>query len=184
MTTRLVVLIVVLLGAPACRKPADVRDEAPPAVVTAAPSIPSNAQELDTELDESTLPACAERAPGNCDGTNDFPCALPKLVGEVAETCDRVTNCATNGTLEVRTSAEGCPVAIAMDEPNPEIIECLVAELSRVHCPCTETVASHFFGQGRAGGCQRCATEFPCPGALECVDGVCVSPSDAGSANE
>ncbi|WP_234022492.1 hypothetical protein [Sorangium cellulosum] len=74
-------------------------------------------------------------------------------MSRTAARCQEETGCKTNGWLEVGMDDDGCVVEIGMDEPNDEIVACLVAEFGAVRCPCTAGRTIYFFGLGNAGVC-------------------------------
>lgn len=144
-------LVAIVLGA--CDRHADIRDErdasfAPPPEVDAG-----EIAELDSGLESDAFPPCGDREPGGCEGPVDFPCAFTSWVEATAKSCQTSTGCKTNGWLEVRMGSAGCVVAIGMDQPNPEVVACLVEAFGSASCPCTEEEASFFFGNGNDGTC-------------------------------
>lgn len=157
MSPQRVMALLALLFAPvavACVREADLRDEPDGGAIDTPQELDAGElPELDAGLGSDAFAPCAEREQGDCVGTNDFPCAFGTWVNKVAAACQMATGCATNGFLEVGMGAEGCVVSIAMDQPNDAIVACLLAELGSKQCPCGETQAKYFFGQGNTGTC-------------------------------
>jgi hypothetical protein len=109
---------------------------------------------LDSGLESDAFPPCAERPSGTCAGPVDFPCQFASWATDTADRCHTDTNCKTNGWLEVTMGPDGCVTSIGMDQPNDEMIACLLAEFGSVHCPCTEAELTYFFGLGNMEGCE------------------------------
>jgi hypothetical protein len=139
----------------ACSRHADIRDEPDGSTLQPQPQVEAgDIPELDSGLETDAYLACAERPEGDCHGSVDFPCAFQEWATRTAETCQVATGCKTDGSLEVRMGADGCVVSIGMDEPNDEIVACLLAELGSVRCPCNqEEVVTYLFGFGHTGDC-------------------------------
>ncbi len=145
------------IGPFACTRYADIRDEPDASLFEGhTPTIEAGVlPELDAGLNSDAYPACLDRPMGNCYGTLDFPCGFVYWANTVADKCQKETGCKTNGWLQVTMNHDGCVSSIAMDEPNPEIVACLMAEFAPVNCPCNETETTHFFGLGNTGVCPK-----------------------------
>ena len=129
----------------------------------------------DSGIDDPSLPACAERPVGDCQGANDFPCSFEPWMYEVAAACQDATDCRANDWVEVRTGENGCVSEIRMVEPHPDYVACLVETFGQYSCPCDETAAAYFLGLGNNGCEPPCGVgEFPCPSGQSCVAGMCV----------
>lgn len=139
----------------ACTRHADVRDDVGQTqTFDETPEFDADIPPLDVDLSNPSHATCADRPIGDCIGSNDFLCGFAPWAVEVAKKCQAMTGCKTNGSVEITMGAEGCVTALGMDQPNEEIVACLVAELSAVHCPCTdEESISHWFGIGNTGVC-------------------------------
>jgi hypothetical protein len=141
-------------GLGACARHADIRDEPDAGGIDPGPHLDAgDIPVLDSGLGTDAYPACAERPVGDCQGSNDFPCDFASWVNSTAAACQQATGCQTNGWLEVEMGSDGCVVEIAMDEPNDEIVACLLAEFGSVRCPCDARQITYFFGQGNQGVC-------------------------------
>ena len=137
-----------------CTRRADIRDEPDGGAVKPPPQFDAgDIPELDSGLDTDAFMACEDRPYGACNGPVDFPCAFQSWVSNTAMDCQEATGCKTNGWLEVQLSADGCVAAIGMDQPNDEIVACLLEELGSLRCPCDEDETTHFFGIGNDGVC-------------------------------
>jgi hypothetical protein len=138
----------------ACSRHADIRDERDGAPLEIPPDFDAGGiPELDSGLGTDAYPLCGDRPLGDCVGSNDFLCAFDKWLPAIAASCQVQTGCKTNGWLEVKMSEGGCIDYIGMDEPNDEIVACLVAEFGSVRCPCTALSGSYFFGDNNTGAC-------------------------------
>jgi len=123
-----------------------------------------------------------------CAGTNDFGCALDDWLPALAESCQYVTDCHTNGWIEIETAESGCVDELRMEDPNPDFVACLVAELNRYRCPsCKGAAASSFLGASH-DGCEPllCGTgELRCPPGWTCQGRLCErDEAAAGAASE
>ena len=137
-----------------CVRHADIRDEPDGSAVKPPPVLDAgDIPELDSGLGTDAFGACEDRPYGECNGPVDFPCAFQSWVASVAKSCQQATSCKTNGFLEVTVGDDGCVASIGMDQPNDEIVACLLAELTSLRCPCDETETRHFFGVGNDGVC-------------------------------
>jgi len=136
-----------------CERHADIRDEREQEFVAPPQLDAGDIPELDSGLGGDAFPACAERPVGSCAGPIDFPCAFAGWVDDTAESCQQATGCKTNGWLEVHMGNDGCVAAIGMDEPNAEIVGCLLEEFGSVTCPCTAEEETYFFGNDNDGTC-------------------------------
>jgi hypothetical protein len=146
-------LATTLAGA-ACERQADLRDEPLPDLLEPTPTLDAgDIPELDAGLGSDAYPACEDRPGGACVGPIDFPCAFDGWVSDTAARCQSETGCKTNGWLEVTMAADGCVSDIGMDNPNPEMVACLLEELGSIHCPCGEGVSTYYFGEGNDGMC-------------------------------
>lgn len=139
----------------ACSRQADLVDEPdvgvkPPKLID-KPDV--DIPPLDSGLAGDAFQSCDDRPTGECVGPNDFPCSFNKWALEIARDCQWETSCQTNGWLEVHMDASGCVDEIAMDEPNQEIVDCLIAAYGAVQCPCGEAEVAYFFGLGNPGVC-------------------------------
>lgn len=146
--------IAVVVGA-SCSRQADIVDE--PDVSVKPPTVLDKPDveipPLDSGLAGDAFQSCDDRPTGLCVGPNDFPCSFAQWALDVARTCQRETSCKTNGWLEVHMDASGCVDEIGMDQPNQEIVDCLLAEYGAVQCPCGEDDVAYFFGLGNNGVC-------------------------------
>ncbi|HMY21598.1 MAG TPA: hypothetical protein PKA58_34990 [Polyangium sp.] len=148
--------IVVFVFVEACERHADVRQEVDDAVIDHAPSVEAGPIPLvDAGLEGDAFPVCAERPVGDCVGSNDFLCGFEKWMKATAESCQMMTNCQTNGWLEVRMAENGCVSEIRMEHPNDAIMECLLAQYGNFRCPCGEIESSHYFGSLNTGICLK-----------------------------
>jgi hypothetical protein len=147
--------LIAALFAIACSRQADLVDE--PDVGVKPPTIIDKPDAeipiLDAGLGSDAFSACEDRPAGECKGPNDFPCEFAKWALDVARTCQRETSCFTNGWLTVHMDDSGCVDSIAMDQPNDEIVACLVEAYGGFQCPCQEEEVSYFFGIGNDGEC-------------------------------
>ncbi|MDC3962294.1 hypothetical protein [Polyangium jinanense] len=154
----LVALIAAGLGALAtplaCIRHADIRDEPDSSILDRPPDFDAGGiPELDSGLGSDAYPLCADRPTGKCVGSNDFPCAFEDWVPAMAKACQEASGCKTNGWLEVQMGPDGCVEALGMEEPNDEVVACLVAEMGAVKCPCGEGITKYYFGAGNVGPC-------------------------------
>ncbi|MDI1475981.1 hypothetical protein [Polyangium sp. y55x31] len=152
------VLVAAALGALAaplaCTRHADIRDEPDGSILDRPPEFDAGGiPELDSGLGTDAHPACADRPTGECVGSNDFLCGLEDWVLATAKACQEASGCKTNGWLEVKMGHGGCVEAIGMEEPNDEVVACLVAEMGAVKCPCGEGITTYYFGAGNVGPC-------------------------------
>ncbi|WP_437983064.1 hypothetical protein [Sorangium sp. So ce117] len=146
----------------ACERHADVRDEPDASVLDRDPQLDAgDIPALDSGLGTDAHPTCGERPEGECRGDVDFPCQSDDWVNRTAERCQLETGCKTNGWLEVTMGEDGCVAEIGMDEPNDDIVACLVEEFGAVRCPCTSSRITYFFGLGNTG---VCTDDKPPPG--------------------
>jgi hypothetical protein len=81
-------------------------------------------------------------------------CGFEDWIVATAKTCQTQSGCKTNGWLEVKMGADGCVAEIRMDEPNDEVVTCLLAEFGAYHCPCAEVESSYYFGEDNQGVCK------------------------------
>jgi hypothetical protein len=65
--------------------------------------------------------------------------------------CQATTGCKTNGWLAVKLGADGCVLEIGMDQPNDDIVGCLLSEFGAVRCPCGALELEYFFGYANMG---------------------------------
>jgi hypothetical protein len=165
---------------PSCQRRAELREQQT-SIFKPPPMVTANVRELDSGLGTAMFPACATRQLGPCQGPADLPCNFSRWANATAEICFEKTGCRTDGTIEIKMSAEGCVVGVSMDKPNDEFVQCIVQEVGYVRCPCgVESTASRFLGLGN-DGCRVCSAEFACPGGLVCANGQCVDErADAG----
>ncbi|MDI1451028.1 hypothetical protein [Polyangium sp. 6x1] len=152
-----VALVAAALGATAaplaCTRHADIRDERE-SILERPPAFDAGGiPELDSGLGSDAHPLCADRPTGECVGSNDFPCGFEDWAIATAKACQEASGCKTNGWLEVKMGPGGCVEAIGMEEPNDEVVSCLVAEMGAVKCPCGEGISKYYFGSGNAGPC-------------------------------
>ena len=140
----------------ACVRHADIRDEPDASDIDIEPIVDAgDIPELDSGLGSDAYMACSERPLGECYGTLDFPCGFEGWVLKLAESCFKATGCKANGWVEVKMGQDGCVLSIGMDQPNAEILDCMVPELGAVQCPCMGGEISHFFGLGNKGPCPQ-----------------------------
>jgi hypothetical protein len=140
----------------ACSRHADIRDEPDVGTIDPNPDLDAgDIPDLDSGLASDAYPTCADRPQGDCYGSVDFPCDFVSWMNQTAASCQLATGCKTNGWLEVTMGADGCVAAIGMDQPNDEMVACLLAEFGSVQCPCGEIQGTYFFGLDNMGGvCQ------------------------------
>jgi hypothetical protein len=133
---------------------ADIVDEPDSSLFHQPPTLDAGEiPELDSGLGSDAFPACADRPGSNCFGTVDFPCGFETWVASTASRCQKETGCKTNGWLDVTLDTSGCVTAIAMDQPNDDVVACLLAELGTSSCTCDESFVSYFFGSSNMGPC-------------------------------
>lgn len=139
----------------ACTRHADIRDERDGPIIVRPPELDAGGiPSVDSGINSAEHPPCLERPTGDCVGSNDFLCGFEKWVVETASACQEATGCVNNGWLEVKMSGAGCVEALGMDMPNDAMIDCLVAEMGAVRCPCPESVTQHYFGLSNDGTCE------------------------------
>jgi hypothetical protein len=139
-----------------CVRHADLRDEPDSSLVRPPPTVDSgDVTEVDSGLGGEAFPQCGARPTGKCVGSNDFLCGFDNWLPDVAAACQQQTGCKTNGWLSVKMSEEGCITWMAMDQPNDEVVACLVAEFGSVRCPCPALEGEYFFGEGNVGVCEK-----------------------------
>jgi len=145
---------VALVCSGGCERHANIRDENADVLLETPPPIEAGpVPVVDSGLESDAYLACGDRPVGDCVGTNDFLCGFEKWMTATAKKCQSSTGCKTNGWLEVHMAVNGCVDEIRMDEPNDEIVACLVAEFGAVRCPCGEVAGSHYFGNSNTGVC-------------------------------
>lgn len=138
----------------------------------------------DAALDHPDGLSCRER-PRNalCGGANDFGCDFDGWFQRVVSDCQNQTDCHTDGWAEALVDADGCVSELRLEDPDPEIVACIVAELRQYQCPCDSVVGSIYLGLAN-DGCPRtdCGTgELRCPPGSSCRDGECVESGGAAS---
>lgn len=139
---------------PACERTADIRNEPDSGLIGPEPGLDAgDIPELDSGLGGDAFPLCADRPVGECAGPVDFPCQFEDWMRSTAESCQEATGCKTNGWLEVSMGADGCVTTIGMDQPNDEMVACLLATYGAQRCPCGELTLQLFFGLGNTGTC-------------------------------
>lgn len=145
---------VLLLLAGGCRREADIFDE-PDAGIINTPTIglDGDVPRLDAALGPDAYPACEERSLANCPGANDFYCGFVQWVQRVAKECQTQTGCVTDGWLVVKMGSNGCVAEIGMDEPNDEIVACLLDQMGSTRCACQEMTTTYYFGSANDGVC-------------------------------
>lgn len=140
----------------ACVRHADIRDEPDASSIHVGPTLDAGEiPELDSGLGSDAYAPCKERPLGECYGTLDFPCGFEQWALKIAEKCFESTGCKTNGWLEVKMGQDGCVEAIGMDQPNDEILACMLPELGASQCPCMGGEITHFFGLANTGTCPQ-----------------------------
>lgn len=151
------VAVTPMLAAYACTRHADLRDDlGQTQAFDPTPSFDADIPTLDADLSNDAFMSCYDRPTGDCVGSNDFLCGFAPWAIDVAKQCQLDTGCKTNGSLEVMMGADGCVTSIGMDEPNDDMIACLVATLSAVSCPCVEEeMITYYFGIGNTGTCPQ-----------------------------
>lgn len=143
-----------LLFSEGCERYADIRNEREETLIDNMPTIEAGAiPVIDSGLEGDAFPVCAERPVGDCVGSNDFLCGFEKWMRATAEKCQMDTGCKTNGWLEVKMAGNGCVAEIRMDQPNDDIVACLLTEYGAVRCPCNEIEGSYYFGASNNGNC-------------------------------
>jgi hypothetical protein len=120
--------------------------------------------------------ACRDRpVQDGCRGADDFPCDFDGWFQNLAEACQRRTEC-TDGWIEAQVDADGCAIEIRMEDPDPPFVACISQDLSQYRCPCSNVVGSRFLGLGHGECDTRCGTgELRCPPGLTCENGQCVA---------
>jgi hypothetical protein len=137
-----------------CERYADIRDEQDEVLIDPTPTIEAGViPVVDSGLESDAFMTCSDRPIGDCVGTNDFLCGFEKWMRATAEKCQLDTGCKTNGWLEVKMANSGCVTEIRMDQPNDEMIACVLAEFGAVRCPCSEVEGSYYFGKMNSGMC-------------------------------
>lgn len=136
----------------------------------------------DAVLDHPDGLICNER-PRNakCGGANDFGCDFDGWFQRLAAECQQQTGCHTDGWAEASVDGDGCASELRLEDPEPEFVACLTAELSQYQCPCDNVVGSFYLGLAN-DGCPgtKCGTgELRCPPGATCRDGECVPVEDA-----
>jgi hypothetical protein len=120
---------------------------------------------------------CNERPRnGLCGGANDFGCDFDGWFQRLVAECQEQTDCHTDGWVEASVDGDGCASELRMEDPDPELVACLTAELSQYQCPCDNVVGSFYLGLAN-DGCpgNKCGTgELRCPPGSTCRDGECV----------
>ncbi len=146
--------VVVFVFLEACERSADIRVEVDNTVIDHAPSVEAGPiPVVDSGLESDAFTSCPDRPVGDCVGSNDFLCGFEKWMKSTAENCQTMTNCQTNGWLEVKMGENGCVTEIRMEHPNEAIVGCLVAEFGSFRCPCGEVEGSHYYGSLNTGIC-------------------------------
>lgn len=176
-------LLWAVLGLLACSRRAEI-ENAPDGidVVVTQPPRPDGGVPVVAEapLENADGLTCAERpTQAACRGVNDFPCDFGGWLEDLAEHCQRRTQC-TDGWLEVQLDPDGCATELRMEDPDPPYVACITAALSKYRCPCDAVLGSRFLGLGHGDcGAPACGTgEFRCPAGSICDQGQCV-PDDA-----
>lgn len=138
----------------ACTRHADLREDSLVQTFDPGPELDADIQELDADLASDAHPACDDRPVGDCVGSNDFLCGFSKWAIAVSKQCQVDTGCKTNGSIELTMGATGCVTGIAMDQPDDDLVACVVSVVSSFRCPCVEEeTALHDFGLGNDGTC-------------------------------
>lgn len=114
-----------------------------------------------------------------CGGANDFGCDFDGWFQRLVADCEQQTDCHTDGWVEAVVDRDGCANELRMEDPDPEFVACLAAQLNLYQCPCSSVVGSAYLGlanDGCAGS--RCGTgELRCPPGSSCRAGECVEES-------
>lgn len=136
----------------------------------------------DAVLDHPDGLTCNER-PRNakCGGANDFACDFDGWFQRLAAECQQQTGCHTDGWVEASVDGDGCASELRLEDPEPEFVACMTAELSQYQCPCDNVVGSYYLGLAN-DGCPgtKCGTgELRCAPGATCRDGECVPVEDA-----
>lgn len=137
----------------ACSRHADLREDSlPPQTLDPTPEVDADVPTLDADLRLDAQPVCEERPKGDCVGSNDFLCAFSEWGIEIAKQCQLDTGCKTNGSIELTMGAEGCVTSIGMDEPDDEMVACVLEQVTPYRCPCIEEeTILYYFGVGNDG---------------------------------
>lgn len=172
-------LLLLVLGLLACSRRAEI-ENAPDAgeVIVTEPPRPDGGVPVvaDAPLDNAEGLTCAERPiQQECQGANDFPCDFDGWLQNLAEQCQRRTEC-TDGWVEVQLASEGCAAELRMEDPDPPYVACLTEELSKYRCPCGEALGARFLGLGHGDCSSACGTgELRCPPGTTCQQAQCVA---------
>jgi hypothetical protein len=139
----------------------------------------------DAGLDNAEGLACPDRPiQVECQGANDFPCDFDGWLQNLAEQCQRRTQC-TDGWVEVQLGSDGCAAELRMEDPDPPYVACLTEELSQYRCPCQGALGARFLGLGHGDCTAGCSTgELRCPPGSTCQNDQCVSDRSAGGADD
>jgi hypothetical protein len=178
---KLVVVALALLFA-ACSRRAEI-ENAPEGGQVAVDEVPRPADGVplveDAPLENAEGLTCAERPTQvACRGANDFGCAFDEWLQTLAEQCQQLTDCHTDGWLEVFVGTDGCASELRMEDPDAPYVACISELLSQYRCPCPGVLGSRFLGLSHDG----CATstscgtgELRCPPGMTCEQGQCMS---------
>lgn len=177
-----------LLGLIACSRRAEI-ENAPDAGTLPTMEVPKPEGGVPpvegAQLEHSDGLGCNER-PRNrlCGGANDFGCDFDGWFQRLAAECQQQTDCHTDGWVEASVDGDGCASELRMEDPDPEFVACLTAQLSQYQCPCDNVVGSFYLGLAN-DGCRgsACGTgELRCAPGSTCRDGQCVEDAPAGGA--
>ncbi len=167
-----------LLGLLACSRRAEI-ENAPDAgeVIVTEPPRPAGGVPVvaDAPLDNAEGLACADRPiQQECQGANDFPCDFDGWLQNLAEQCQRRTEC-TDGWVEVQLDSGGCAAELRMEDADAPYVACITQELSKYRCPCDAALGARFLGLGHGDCDARCGTgELRCPPGSICRQDKCV----------
>lgn len=140
----------------------------------------------DAKFEHAEGLSCNER-PRNalCGGANDFGCDFDGWFQRLTAECQAQTDCHTDGWVEASVDADGCASELRMEDPEPEFVACLLAQLNQYQCPCDTAVGSFYLGLAN-DGCPgtKCGTgELRCAPGSTCRDGECVEDPPPGGAS-
>jgi hypothetical protein len=179
-------LVVVLLLA-GCSRRAEIEDT-PQGGQVPVNEVPRPADGVplveDAPLENAQGLTCAQRPTQvACRGANDFGCVFDEWFQTLTEQCQQLTDCHTDGWVEVFVGSDGCASELRMEDPDVAYVTCISELLSEYRCPCQDVVGSRFLGLAHDGCTSSdCGTgELRCPPGMACEQGRCVSDGSAGA---
>lgn len=180
-------LLLAALALLACSRKAEIENvpDAGPVMIIEPPrpdgGIPPVA---DAPLENPEGLACGERPlQAECRGADDFPCDFDGWFQNLAEICQRRSEC-TDGWVEATLGVDGCAAELRMEDPDPPYVACIAEALRQYRCPCSDVIGSRFLGLGHGECSAQCGTgELRCPPGSTCREALCVAddPSTGGA---